>query len=151
MPEYLDTRDLAKRKEELESWRDALAEAESALTEAKRLVDEAEDEDQTLEESAELAEEERDNAKLDFGEDEEAELKELEELESEVGEWRHGETLIPVDDFEDYARQLAEDIGSIKGDEGWPLNHIDWKAAADELTSDYSEVEYQGTSYYVRN
>jgi len=49
-------------------------------------------------------------------------------------------TMIPEDEFEDYAQQLAEDIGAIGKDNQWPLNCIDWEDASEELKNDYSEV-----------
>jgi len=52
--------------------------------------------------------------------------------------------------FQDYAQELAEDIGSINKDAAWPNNHIDWEAAADELLTDYTEVEIGGITYYYR-
>ena len=87
-------------------------------------------------------------------EDEKAELKVLEAL-AEEGEgspdWRHGETLIRDSHFEDYARELAEDIGAIKGDESWPLNCIDWKEAAELLQQDYFSVDFDGVDYWIRS
>lgn len=53
-------------------------------------------------------------------------------------------TLIADSHFEDYARGYAEEIGAIENDMKWPANHIDWKAAADELQSDYTSVEFDG-------
>jgi hypothetical protein len=84
-------------------------------------------------------------------EDETARLAQLEALADEIGEdtMRNGETLIPVDEFEDYAQELADDIGAIDRNASWPLNHIDWEAAARELSYDYTEVSFDGTDYYV--
>lgn len=79
-----------------------------------------------------------------------AELKELRELAENVQEWQYGATLIPEDDFEDYARELAEDCGMIPADRQWPMTCIDWEKAAEELQTDYTSVEYQGKTYYVR-
>ena len=59
--------------------------------------------------------------------------------------------VIPADEFQDYARELAEDIGAVSDDAGWPGRHIDWQAAADELAHDYSTFTYDGTDYYVRS
>ncbi len=164
MSNYLDTRDLDARKTELEALRDAVTEAEEALQEAKEsaldlAADEEIDRDEQdhgatraeLEEDIADAERSLESAKEAFGDDEKAELAELEELEIEISEWRHGETLIPEADFEDYARQLAEDIGAISGNEQWPLSYIDWERAARDLKMDYSTVTYQGTDYLVRN
>jgi hypothetical protein len=84
-------------------------------------------------------------------EDEANRLAALRDLADEIGsEFPHGETMIPVDEFEAYAEEMAEDIGAIDRNASWPLSHIDWAAAAEELAQDYSEVEWEGTSYYVR-
>ncbi len=61
-----------------------------------------------------------------------------------------GETMIPVEDFEEYAKELAEGCGMVNDKAVWPLRHIDWSAAADELLSDYNEVTFDGEDYYVR-
>lgn len=78
------------------------------------------------------------------------ELAELVELESTITDWKYGETLIPEDRFEDYARELAEDIGAVDKSAGWPSSFIDWPAAADALRMDFTSVEYQGSTYLVR-
>lgn len=79
-------------------------------------------------------------------------LKAIEDLAEEIGgEFEHGETMIPVSEFEDYAQELARDIGAISGEEGWPLRHIDWEAAARELKADYVEVSWEGTNFLVRS
>ena len=139
---YLDTRDLYTRKNELEALRDAVTAAREELAEADPAT-------VTLEELEALREAIRD-AESEYGEDEAGELAELEELESEISDFRHGETMIPVDRFTEYAEELAEDIGSIDRRAGWPLNCIDWDQAAKELSQDYTQVSYQGTDYYVR-
>jgi hypothetical protein len=59
-------------------------------------------------------------------------------------------TLIPEDEFEDYARELAEDIGAIPAGMGWPLYCIDWERAARELSADYNRVTFRGTDYLIR-
>jgi antirestriction protein len=77
-------------------------------------------------------------------------IQSIEDLLSEVGlEAPYGVTLIPEDDFVDYAEQLAEDLGMVK-DQSWPYCHIDWDAAADSLRMDYSSVEFDGVSYLFR-
>ena len=82
------------------------------------------------------------------------ELKALEDLAEEAEgspDWPHGETLIRDSYFEDYARELAEDTGMLKGDESWPLNCIDWEEAADQLKQDYFSVDFDGVDYWIRN
>lgn len=59
-------------------------------------------------------------------------------------------TLIRDSYFQDYAQEMAEDIGAISGDASWPKNHIDWESAAQELQIDYSSVEFDGTTYWYR-
>lgn len=81
------------------------------------------------------------------------ELAALEALADEAegyGDWTHGEGLIHEDHWLDYVRELAEDIGAIDCNASWPLNHIDWKAAAEELEADYMTVEFDGVTYYMR-
>lgn len=60
-------------------------------------------------------------------------------------------TLIPDGEFEDYARELAEDIGAIDRDAGWPLRCIDWKRAANELRMDYTSITFDGDDYLTRS
>lgn len=78
----------------------------------------------------------------------------LNELPESTVDSPHGNswgcTLVPADEFEDYARELAEDTGAISGDESWPLSCIDWAKAADMLHQDYTEIELDGTTYYAR-
>jgi hypothetical protein len=73
----------------------------------------------------------------------------VEDAESEP-DWQYGVGFIPEDKFEDYAQELAEDIGAIDRDAGWPLQHIDWSAAADALRMDYTEYEFDGVTYLAR-
>jgi hypothetical protein len=80
------------------------------------------------------------------------ELATLQSLADEgITEWEDGATLIRDSYFEEYAEQLAEDIGAIGRDAGWPLDHIDWAAAADALKMDYSSFEFDGVTYWARS
>jgi hypothetical protein len=73
-----------------------------------------------------------------------------EDGENYSSDWTHGATLIRDSYFQDYAKDLAEDIGAIDRNASWPLGCIDWEAAADELKSDYSAIEFDGVTYWVR-
>jgi len=92
------------------------------------------------------------------GADDEDEKKELDalkalqdEAEGYVEDWKYGAALIREGYFTTYAEQLAEDIGDYNSrDVKWPYTCIDWKQAADELKQDYTEVDFDGTTYYVR-
>jgi antirestriction protein len=84
--------------------------------------------------------------------DEERELiAAIRELAREgIEDWEYGAQLIAEHYFEDYARELAEDIGALPRDYTWPTSCIDWEQAARELQMDYTPVEFLGTTYYVR-
>jgi hypothetical protein len=92
---------------------------------------------------------------LEVGESENSrELRALISLKEEgegCGDWRYGEALIRESYFVEYAKQLAEDIGAISGKETWPLACLDWEQAADELKQDYTELDFDGVSYYIRS
>lgn len=64
------------------------------------------------------------------------------------GDW-YPVTLINTDYFEDYARELAGDMND-KQAKDWPFRHIDWKAAAEELTQDYTLVTIGENDFYYR-
>jgi hypothetical protein len=79
----------------------------------------------------------------------------LDELRGNGGdeEWRdawYPVTLIRESYFTEYAQELADDIGAIDSNAGWPTAHIDWNAAADALLVDYSAVMFDGVEYYYR-
>jgi hypothetical protein len=65
------------------------------------------------------------------------------------GTWYPG-SLIRDSHFQDYARQLAEDIGAIPDDAKWPCTCIDWDQAASELKVDYSALEFDNVTYWYR-
>jgi len=124
MAGYLDSRELNERLEELEA--------------IERSLDPEQDESASGEGS--------------LGEEEREELDTLRELRDEVGdEWSYGATLIPEEEFEDYARDFAQGFGAVSDDAAWPCTCIDWKQAAQELAMDYTSVEYDGTTYLVRS
>lgn len=79
-----------------------------------------------------------------------AELTEIIEEGSGIPDWTYGVVLIPEYQFEDYARELANDIGAIDRDAGWPVDYIDWALAADALKMDYTEIEIRGVTYLGR-
>ena len=81
------------------------------------------------------------------------ELQRLQELADEcedADDWEYGVTLIRGTYFEDYARELAWEIGAINADHEWPLNCIDWEQAARELQMDYTPVDYGLVTYWYR-
>lgn len=80
------------------------------------------------------------------------ELSALTALRDEINdeEFEFGITFVADFYFEDYAQELAESIGAIDREAGWPLNRIDWEAAAEDLKIDYTSVEFQGEEYWYR-
>lgn len=78
-------------------------------------------------------------------------LLDLKDQAEGCADWSCGETLIRNSYFEEYAEQLAEDIGAISRDLQWPLDHIDWEAAADALKMDYTSVDFDGVEYWIRS
>ncbi len=95
-------------------------------------------------------EEEIESWKEDF-EDELKEIEEIDDVENELGsEFKYGVTLVDVDDWEEYVEELLEDIGYISDDfPSWI--EIDWKATAENVKQDYSELEYEGETYFYRD
>ena len=66
-------------------------------------------------------------------------------------DWNHGETLIHDSYFTTYAQELAEDVCDMSNAVDWPFRHIDWQAAAEELQQDYSEIDFDGQTYWIRS
>jgi pyruvate/2-oxoglutarate dehydrogenase complex dihydrolipoamide acyltransferase (E2) component len=148
----IDSRDVIRRVEELETERQDLADA---VDEAQEAEDDAvRDEADTTATSAAL--EEATAALTAWDESDEArELAAIkafaEEGEQNLSDWRHGETLIADHYFTQYAQELAEDVGAVGRDLQWPLMHIDWDAAADALKADYTSLTWDGAEYWGRS
>lgn len=70
-------------------------------------------------------------------------------------DWQYGATLIRDSYFKDYAQELADDIGyrdalADRDNVPWPFTCIDWAQAARELQQDYTSVDFDGVTYWVR-
>jgi hypothetical protein len=66
------------------------------------------------------------------------------------GDW-YPVMLIADSYFEDYARELAEDIhGNELRNASWPFDHIDWSAAAEACQQDYTSTDIVGSTYWYR-
>jgi chromosome segregation ATPase len=109
----IDTRDLQKRMDELEELRDAIGTAKEAVDEGSEIVAELAGDADATDDQKERAKEALEDAETAFGKDEREELAEIEEIASEVSDFRDGETLIPVSDFTEHVRELLHDIGEI--------------------------------------
>jgi hypothetical protein len=76
-------------------------------------------------------------------------LKFQEDLEYSNSEYEHGVTIIHEKYFLEYAIDDLEQSGYISKDmPGWIV--IDYEATADNMKSDYSEVKFDGSTYFVR-
>ena len=82
------------------------------------------------------------------------ELEELEALKDEVSNnsdegFKYGIQLIHEDDIDDYLHELLIDCGYIPKDlPSWI--EIDWNATYDNMKQDYSKIELNGNTFYVR-
>lgn len=159
----IDTRDLNERLEELESieadWTEYLEEDCSLRDQVSQIQEglalaEGPEADEMHEELVALESDIgalRDNSPEEFTKDEEKELTQLRELRDEIGdEFRHGVALIPESDFEEYAQELADDLGVLDTDNTWPLYCIDWEYAARELKHDYCPIQVDGVWHLYR-
>ena len=63
--------------------------------------------------------------------------------------WDSGTDLIRASDFENYAREVHEEI-SDGSDQDWPYTCIDWKRAAEALQQDYTAIDFDGVTYWGR-
>lgn len=98
-----------------------------------------------LEELADAQEEFDDGAQEEL-----AALKSLaEEASGYAADWEYGETLIRDSYFVEYCQELLEDCGDLPKD----LPHyieIDWKATARNIRMDYTSVNFDGVTYWIR-
>lgn len=175
--QVIDSRDVIERIEELESEKEALTDAvetaQEAWEETRAALDDARDDARHAHEGEtqavldEAVKDERkafddatkvlDDAKAALLEweqgDEGQELKALlalqDEAEGYAPDWRYGEALIREDYFVEYCQELVSDIGDLpRGIPNYLV--IDWDKTADNLKVDYTEVDFDGTTYLVR-
>ena len=123
--------------------RDVIARIEILEAEIEALKEKLGDDPDTAGKADEIYE-------LADAEEELSKLQELAEEASSAADWTIGETLIRDSYFEDYARELASDIGAINEDAGWPSSFIDWEAAAEALQMGYWTVDFDGVQYWIR-
>lgn len=161
--DVLDSLDVIERRDELKEKREDLA---AALEEAKTAWEEpTRGSGESQEEQEEQEEQEAREAQIKEQLDEAAEAlqewdkdnaEELAALEAFIDEgspsWEDGETLVRESYFEDYARELADDVVEDFRERSsqWPFYCIDWEQAARELQYDYTGADFDGVTYYYR-
>ena len=135
----VDTRDLAERREALkQEILDSFLENFPHYEEMTESFEDIRFEEEEIESWKEYFEEEL------------KEIEEINSLEVELGsEFEYGVTLVDVDDWEEYVKELLEDVGYIPKDfPSWI--EIDGEATANNVKVDDTEVTYQGNSYLGR-
>jgi hypothetical protein len=173
--DVIDSRDVIARIEELEALQEEAKDAASEQIEAieveeAKLTDWLKDKNVfeilTSEEltkklaqisdmkDAILSDDEGNPLSDDFGTDEAYELQALKSLADQAdgcGDWAYGAQLIADDYFEKFAREFADEIGAIPKNANWPCTCIDWTEAASELQQDYTAVEFDSATYWIRD
>ena len=150
MADILDSRDLQKRLDDLEFDLDQLEEAVTDAQDGYNELDPDSDEQDIFEDAEELLTD-TEAALKEFKEsDEFEELEELRIMVNEIPDWQYGATLINEDYWEEYVEEMLKDIGDIPSDLPNYLV-INWESTAENIKADYSEIEYDGETYYYRN
>lgn len=152
--DVMDSRDVIERHDEMTSERGDLESRVEECTETlEELVaaEEGENELQAAQDDLDAAREALKEWDADNGEEFKALSDFVKEGENSAEDWSHGATLVRDSYFEEYARDLAEDLnGKAIRDAVWPFNCINWEDAAEELKQDYSCVTFDGVEYWVR-
>lgn len=175
--DVIDSRDVIARIDELESdisgWEDDIedhqtdiADKESEITDEEASSSELDD-DKDADEIAEIEnnieslqsdidsmEDNINTIRNDITEAQE-ELNPLKELASDAegysADWSYGEALIRDTYFEEYAKQLVQDIGVLPDNiPGYIENNIDWEGVASDIQMDYTSVDFDGVEYWIR-
>lgn len=150
--------DIIEHEEEIEQYDDEIAEIEEEITalDAKTDFDEIDRLNNNIDAIKDSIDAVKGNISLVRNDiiDVKEELEPLQELQDDAegycgGSWHSGVILIHENNFEDYARELASDMGDIN-DNNWPYCHIDWEAAAEALKMDYTTVEFECTTFFFR-
>lgn len=75
----------------------------------------------------------------------------LDAIRGERTAWQYNASLkmVRASHFPVWARTEGRDRSGLRPDDVWPLNYIDWDAAAVELQQQYAEVYLAGVTYLV--
>ena len=145
----IDSRDLHDRLEELENQHNEYLAAEDEVERLKDLVKENDSEKNLSDLEDAISDF---DALIPLDQDEIKELEELQTMRDDVTDWEYGATLINEGHFVKYCQELCEDVGDIpKGLPWYIANAIDWEQVASYMEQDYSEVTYQGETYYYNS
>lgn len=72
--------------------------------------------------------------------------------EADCSDWAYGDSAINEEQFLAHITDLIDECYEIKRSDEWPYRHMtmDYAAAADEARSDYTSIELDGVTFYVR-
>jgi len=134
--------------------KDDVIDSQDVIARIEKLQDEKTDLEQQRDEAVDADKETAETALAEWIDDFGDELKALLALQGKAegySDWRHGTTLVRDSHFENYARELAEELhGDKMRSAEWPFDCIDWEKAATELQQDYTSVDFDGVDYWVR-
>ena len=140
---------------DLESLNDELNDLESELYDIENEEDYDDKQNDIDNKLEEIAEKENEIQECEFEYNRYSEeLTELESLKEEISDnsdegFEYGLQLIHENYIDDYLDELLEDCGYIPKDlPSWI--EIDWQATYDNMKEDYSEIELNGNTFYVR-
>ena len=136
--DIIDSRDIIKRVDELEEAFDTCPHCgEGILAEESIKTNKCPDCEQEL---------------LEDGEKDELEtLKSIVDQAEGYGDFEPGEGLIHEDYFTDYCQELCTDVRYLPADlPEFIENNIDWDGVAGEIRQDYTEIDFDGVSYFMR-
>jgi len=143
----IDSREVISLAEEFES--DIELKQEEIQEKKDELAEVSNDEDDDEEERANLESELADL--VDELTDLEEEAKSILEFRDDVENYHRGGMLLINEDYwAQYVQELAEDTGGVDT-RVWPFNCIDWEQAAADLESDYTQLEWEGTTFYIQS
>lgn len=150
--DVIDSRDVIARMEELLPFKvEDTRIPESAVSDP--VVEEFATEEEAADYIAGLPEDERGSfAVVEYSDESEelAALKDFARQGETMEDWNYGLVLVRDSYFTEYAKEFATEVGDVKTDMTWPYNHIDWEAAAEELQTDYTDIEFSGVTYWAR-
>jgi hypothetical protein len=168
--DVLDSRDIISRIEELESdielvyddYKESFQEEYDKLVENKEIDESETDFDEWIEERIPSFEDWLEDPANNPGfnewlvenecsadSDELIVLKKVAEQGEGYGDWNSGETLIRESYFTEYTEEFCKDVGDVPRElPDWIV--IDWEATAENLKDDYTEIDFDGVTYYMR-
>lgn len=148
--DVIDSREVIERIEELETERSDLSDA---WDEARTARDETAEEDTEAHAAATKVVIDARTALQDWDSDYGDELKALQALQDEAEgyapDWKHGATLVRDSYFTEYAEELCKDIGDMPKEIPSYIV-IDWEATAENIKQDYTSVEFDSVTYWIR-